>query len=42
MKPEVQSRIGIPVVGGDFHGRESEIKNLSNLVLDRNHILLSG
>ena len=42
MEPEVQSRVGIPVVGGDFHGRESEIKNLSNLVLDRNHILLSG
>ena len=38
----MQSRVGIPVVGGDFHGRESEIKNLSNLVLDRNHILLSG
>ena len=42
MEPEVQSRVGIPVVGGNFHGRESEIKNLSNLVLDRNHILLSG
>ena len=38
----MQSRVGIPVVGGDFHGRESELKNLSNLVLDRNHILLSG
>ena len=38
----MRSRVGIPVVGGDFHGRESEIKKLSNLVLDRNHILLSG
>ena len=38
----MQSRVGSPVVGGDFHGRKSEIKNLSNLVLDRNHILLSG
>ena len=38
----MQSRVGSPVVGGDFHGRESEIKKLSNLVLDRNHILLSG
>ena len=42
MEPDMRSRVGIPVVGGDFHGRESEIKKLSNLVLDRNHILLSG
>ena len=38
----MQSRVGIPVVGSDFYGRNAEIKKLSNLVLDRNHILLSG
>lgn len=42
MEPDVRSRVGIPVVGSDFYGRDAEIKNLSNRVRDGNHILLSG
>ena len=38
----MRSRIGIYVVGDDFHGRETELRALMRRVRDGNHVLLSG
>lgn len=38
----MRSTIGTPVVGDNFHGRERELRILSRLVRDGNHVLLHG
>ena len=39
---KMRSTVGTPVVGDDFHGRERELRILSRLVRDGNHVLLRG